>query len=108
MDKKAAFLFRLAVCMVFMWSSYKSRTLGSRSHFSGGKKKCTRSVPKGVMDRELRVQCRHWIISNCKETNILRYGFPNHDPRAVVGQPVSLMRPAVTFENYVCSIKTTQ
>lgn len=42
MDKKVAFLFRLAVSMVFMRSSYKSRTLGSWSNFSGGKKRMHR------------------------------------------------------------------
>lgn len=82
--------------------------MGSWSNFSEGKKRkeCTRSVPKGVVDRELGAQCRHWIISNCKETNILKDGFPNHDPRVVFGQPVCIMRPVVMY--YVCSIKTTQ
>jgi hypothetical protein len=38
-DKKPIFLLRLAVSMVFMPSSYKSRTLGSWSNISGGKKR---------------------------------------------------------------------
>jgi hypothetical protein len=57
-------------------------------------------LPKRVVDRELRAQCRHWIVWYCKETNISRHGFPNHGPRDVFGQPVCTMRPAVTFEKY--------
>jgi len=44
--KKSAFLFRLAVSMVFMRSSYKSRTLGSWSNFPGVKERMHRVCAK--------------------------------------------------------------
>jgi len=44
--KKAAFFFRLAVSMVLMRSSYKSRTLGSWPNFSRVKKRIHRVCAK--------------------------------------------------------------
>ena len=63
-------------------------------------------MPKGVVGNEVRGPVSPLKISNCKKINILTHGSTKNGPWVVFSQPILIMRPAVTVENYVCSLLT--